>query len=364
MTRVCRVTEALRTHLEGQGYVFDLDGRGLDEKLRRLLGRDRWAAHRAAVTRYEEGWAGIADVYQSVRTVEEANLLMSRQGGVVLAVNAHVADQCLRQAPKRANILDAGCWTGGLATFLAAQRPDLRVVGADRLGPLVAAATARRTSPSLSFVSWDYGVGPLPWCGEFDVIVCALGIDFDLRLARYFPVDGSAARDCQGYAVSHAEVLGYYRNLRAVAKPGARLITVLRSPCFAHALAVVDAATDGGWALRLAESGWVEVRGERFPAFAFRAALTRRVEEGRLLGWWVRGREGDEDGDSALWRFRRLKGKEVVRVWERGYADGHAVRREVGLAEGTGYLYTAASMPFHRLQLVPASEVRTVPLEV
>ena len=295
-----------------------------------------------------------------MRCVEEANLLMSLQGRVAVEVNVHLADHCLRHAARDGRVLDVGCWSGGLSTFLAAERPDLNVVGADRLHHLVTSTSARHALPNLSFVTWDYGAGPLPGRRRFDQILCGMGIDFNQCLPRYYSLDASNGRDCQGHAVSRAEVLPHFRHWRAAAKRGARLLLVLRIPCFAHGLAIVDAASDAGWSLRLTESGWLEVADERFPALSFHAGPARRVEEENLLAWWVRGREGDEEGDAALLRYRRLGRKKVVRERGQRYADGHVVRREVGTVEGTGYALTHATTGYCRIRQIPTDQAANV----
>lgn len=272
-----------RKHLNEQGWLFGQTDCQLRDRLRRLMGSERYFQFESAAARYRDGETGIEPLYESVMTVEEANVFMSGQAEVALAVGRDLAARCICQAPQEARVLDLGCWSGSLTTFMAGHRPDVRVVGVDRVGHLVEAATAQYGHlRNARFEQWDYRAGPLRGRRKFDVIVGGCAIDFCPLLPRHYDLP---VRESQGHATSLGEAVPYFRNWRRAARDDAYLAVALRVDCFPHAVAIIDAATDAGWAISLKESDWIEVGDERLPAFTFRAAPSTRIDEEQLLDW-------------------------------------------------------------------------------
>ena len=91
------------------------------------------------------------------------------EAGADLAGEARMIDAMV---PRRARILDAGCGTGRVGSFLAAAGHD--VVGVDLDQELI--ATARRDCPGASWLVGDLAELDLPTHGVaegFDAVVCA-----------------------------------------------------------------------------------------------------------------------------------------------------------------------------------------------
>ena len=290
---------ALRLHLAEYGLRTDLTVREVNARLRGLLGRRRYAAYRAATERYDAGLAGIEEVYLAVRTLAEANLLMSLQGTVTVEANWHIADQCLKHVPRGGRVCELGCWAGSFSSFLATHRPDLQVIGVDQLDVLLFAASRDCQLPNLSFANWDYASGSAPQLGRFDALVSSFGLDFDQKVERDYWSGATSCRGSQGYAVCHREAWPYFSNWRQVAQPGAVLFAVLRVGCLGHAVAVVDAATDAGWSFDPHRSKRFGAGDKTLPLLAFVATATGRLDAEKLSGWWAGSCRGMWEGSTS-----------------------------------------------------------------
>ena len=76
-----------------------------------------------------------------------------------------------------AEILDLGCFAGGLAAKLATDFPDATVRGVDRLPKLLRACNEHYGLPNLSFLTWDYQRKKVPSLQPADLLLCVLGTD-------------------------------------------------------------------------------------------------------------------------------------------------------------------------------------------
>ena len=281
---------ALRRHLAEHGLRTDLTVREVNAQLRGLLGRRRYAAYRAAAERYDAGLAGIEEAYRAVRTLAEANLLMSLQGTVTVEANWNLADQCLQHAPRGGRVCELGCWAGSFSSFLATHRPDLQVVGVDQLDVLLDAASRDCQLPNLTFANWDYASESAPQqLGRFDMLISSFGLDFNQKVERNYGFSPTSCRGSRGHDVGYHEARPYFEHWREVAVAGAVLAVVLRVGCVGHAVAVLEAAADAGWSVQLNRSHRFQAGDEKFPLFVFAAGgdKVQQVDETAVMRWWA-----------------------------------------------------------------------------
>lgn len=132
------------------------------------------------------------------------NIWVARQAHTDTTL-APVTEALLRFAAPRAgeDVLDVGCGCGApTLDFARAVAPGGQVVGMDISGPMLAEAEARARAAGIANVNWRKEDPATAALGEYDLLVSAFGTMF------------------------FGDMVGAFANLRAAARPGARMALV------------------------------------------------------------------------------------------------------------------------------------------
>jgi len=272
MTAPKDLQRRLERHLKEEGFHLNSGPAGIERQLKCLMGSERYEDYLCGSDSRQTGDSGIASIYRTVQTKEEANLLFSHQAKVMLAASAWIGMKVIggeRHKPSR--VADMGCASGTLCGWLAKELPGTEVVGFDREDNFVKIAGG--TPGPSTFHRWDYGSTELPPEDGFDVVVTGLGIDFPDHERRSV-LGIHSNRDTPRHAFYRDKLGLVFRNWRSAAKDNARMWAVLRIPDVEMFIGIVDAAAAAGWTIDIGECSWSVTPGERMPALAFTAAAT------------------------------------------------------------------------------------------
>lgn len=350
----------VRRHLQEFGLKFGLSPQNIDKRLERLMGPQRFQDYVAVLEHSRAAGRPISDVYGLFETLEEANLVMSHQSELMMQIAHWLLSQLERVARPGLTIVDLGSWTGILTRLLAVTLPDCRVIGIDRVAPVVALASATGGPPNLQFLNWDYSrLDGKPHI-RADVLVSSLGIDFGSRIGVH-SLDVSALRQSPVYDASLAEFTPYLAGWPAIAADGASLHAILRISDIEPMLAFTDAAHKNGWSVLLADSTKiVETSQSKIPALNLLACgLTELLAEDEVLSWygWTDCQSVDYKGAQAMAIYRSLVGRTVSDRRSKTFDDGHIMSVEVGRAGTTGYLFARATTGYAELRLAGLLEI-------
>ena len=350
----------VRRQLQEFGLKFGLSAQNIDKRLERLMGRQRFQDYVAVLDHSRAAGRPISDVYGLFETLEEANLVMSHQAELILQIAHWLLSQIERVARAGLTIVDLGSWTGILTRLLAVTFPDCRVIGIDRVVPVIALASAAGGAPNVQFLNWDYSRLDGKPDIRADVLVSSLGIDFGSRLGMH-SFDVCALRHSPVYDASLAEFTAYLAAWRAIAEDGAALHAVLRLSDTESLLAFADAAHTSGWSVLLADSTRiVESQESRIPALNLVAGEpVERLAEDEVLSWygWTDYPSVDYTGAQALAIYRSLGERTVARRRSKIFDDGHTMSVEVGRAGATAYLFARATTGYGELRLAGLLEI-------
>jgi hypothetical protein len=353
----------VRRHLQEFGLKFGLSAQNIDKRLERLVGRQRFQDYVAVLDHSRAAKRPISDVYGLFETLEEANLVMSHQADLILQIAHWLLTQLKRVAQPGRTIVDLGSWTGILTRLLAVTFPDCRVIGIDRVAPVVALASAAYGAPNLQFLNWDYSSLDGKPDIRADVLVSSLGIDFGSRIGMR-NLDVCALRHSPVYNASLIEFMPYLAAWRAIAADGAALHAVLRLSDTEPMLAFADAAHANGWRLLLADSTKiVESPESRIPALNLAAGEpVEPLAEDEILSWygWTDRPSVDYAGAQAIAIYRSLGERTVALNRSKTFDDGHTMSVEVGRAGTSGYLFARATTGYAELRLAGLREINNL----
>lgn len=350
----------LAKHLAGLGYEFNAPREVILEKLRHKMGDARFQAVFAgalagsSTSRKEE-------FYTQFEDIEEANLMRSLEPGAALNAAFGLYCECASQLVAGTRVVDLGCWTGGLASFIATRHPRCAVVGVDLARNVVAACTSHYKLPNLQFRPWNYKYRGPEDIERADVLLCSMGVVHEPPHNRT-PCDPLSVRSSAEYLRQRDQALGYFAAWRSVARDGAALFAVLRLTLYPRFLAWVDAAQQAGWTPRLDRMWYVDLPDERVivPGFRFEAVPCTSLSEEAVLDRWAtfdrRGHLfGRLTGGAALAVYRTMTGKATLA--RRQYHRGKLLTQdEVGYSGGVGYVFTHNATAKYRLLLLASSK--------
>ena len=352
-----------RAHLDRLGFALGESRMQRLERLRRHIGDERLRRcielARDPVTKYGP------EICQLAPDLSAANLLRSLDGDVALEASVPLYERSVKYLRLRTRVIELGCYTGALASFIAARHPDCEVIGVDRTGPYVRAANAHYGLDNLRFVEWDYDSPKPADLPPADLLICALGIRNSAPGKYSRDADPHCLRGQDGFRREREEAASVLRNWRECATDGARLIGVLRLANYTLMLAFMDAATQSGWAPDLNVLAGVTISGEEWPVplVELEARVGGLIPEDDVLSHWMAlnsAKEGTVDvhGGAALALFRLLPDPVVLASREVSTPNGLPTREEVGTAGPWGYILLQDTRPGFRLKLIPAAAAR------
>ena len=353
---------AFAEHLASIGFELETPPDVIMKKLRQRMGEARFkeifgdgsGGHSAQA--HEQFYAKFTDLV-------EGNLMRSLDPGATLESSFQLYQCSARQLRPGAKVIELGCWTGGLASFIAKQHPQCAVVGVDLGRHIVEACTEFYNLPNLTFVHWNYRWGKPQELEPADVLLCSLGVVHQLPDNTELP-DPSAVRRSREYRIQFEHAAGYFGIWRTAAKDDALLYAVLRLRLFPRFLAWVDAAQASGWTPMLDRLWHVEIPSENtpLPGLVFQARPCERLAEQTVLDRWTwyacRSHVyAHLTGGPALAAFRKLHARSplAVRKYRR---NGVLTNDEVGVNEEVGYVFTHDASAEYRLLIVSHSRAR------
>jgi hypothetical protein len=355
---------------ESQGFMLGEKPDKIHKKLRRLMGNDRYERYLDVATAKNAGDAAQEDHYSTVQTLAEANCLMSFQSEVM--IESH---RCLLKLVKpvltpQATIVELGCWTGVFASWIAHEHPDVSVVGVDRLALMVKAAVDQGVPQNCALIAEDYSQ-PFEWpFNRADLVVSALGIDFDQVGRDMWPVDISRLRDSLSFEERKRESHRYLTAVNKMSDARAKARFILRIPTFDHYAAFVAGAEEAGWGLDplpikhlcSGEESFHVVSLERRAGFDVPASLEVLASEwgdisaataAELLS---RPTYQIFNDARSLALYLSLDKRTKTDFRDNTYDDGHTMIEEIGTWSGGEYLFARATNGFMSLQVCPAGE--------
>ena len=354
---------ALKKHLIKLGFKFGLSPEKIEERLYKMMGESRYNDYRSiADMGYEEGRTPHM-LYEFPDNKNEALMLMSLDIEPAWE-SYHAISQDLQRLPNSdVRVIDLGCGLGGLTSWIAQVLPEATVIGVDRNDKLISYAQELNKNTPADYRVWDYDDNWQSDDGLFDVMICRFGIDFDGREGRY-DIGYDSYRDTEHYRVKYEEADKYFKAWSRVANTGCNLYACLRMPHTAHGLALVDCAHANGWALKIDESRFLSVEGERFPYLRFVFDSSDAVDENCFISWWMAddlsssvSRELADD--LALQMYRSLSPKDVIKKEHVNYPDGNVLEVELGHCRVFSYVYCHTTRAYARLYMFARFEAHT-----
>ena len=341
---VKQLRDQFRSHLAGLGFHFGTSTASAVRRLAKALGPRRYQEYQRLAqeisTADDEAQNRLWDF---ARGVKEANLIRSIDGEATLATSLWLYRQCLPVLAPGMRVLELGCLTGGLASFIAANHPGCEVVGVDRLRRVIDADDAHYSLPNLRFQCWDYRQSPPDDLGRFDVLLCGLGIN-NLPGVRHTLTAGYV-RGSAGHRAHYGQALPHFESWRAAARDGAWLFAALRVTSFAQYLAFVDAARQAGWGPWPPAHCAVAVRpGDVAAGLGFVARPSPAQTEDEVLTAWLTMTLGGHElaqfqGPMAQALYRALNAKEILGLDEYVDRQGVTVKVELGVVGAFGYVF-------------------------
>lgn len=351
---------ALRQHLLHLGFVFGAPPEVVTERLNQNVGPERAAIYKDLLSNTDlKGEDRENAIYDLCEGLQEANLLRSVSTDVTLDTSYSLYEKAVPFLAPGTKVLELGCWTGGLASFIAEQHPECRVTGADRARKIIKICKALYRLRNLSFCRWDYRYHKPPEVHPADVLLCSLGTNYNCPRDVYTAFDSTSVRGADGYKCEKAEALRYFKSWQQAAKANGILFAVLRTTTFPRFLAFLDAAQEAGWAPAIDECNMVECAGNKecIPFFIFRAGHADMLDEDVALSHFTRlmsrtDKWGTVTGPAAMGVYRSLGNRRVLAKREVREQSGMLVVEELGICGPLGYLYRHNTYPHVDLTLL------------
>ena len=275
-------------HMTQLGFELEASREWVSKKFRRLLGEARFAEFKQAGAGLGSA-EGSNKVYELVRNMTEANLLRSVDPDVTADTSYHLYRLCKPHLVPGATVTELGCWTGGLASFIAALHPRCEISGVDRVAHIINLNAEGHKLPNLHFYCWDYRNPKPQEVPPGDVLLCGLGID-NTPGGDYEVPAPESIRQNSGYKRQKADAAPYFRQWRHASKEKGILYAVLRVVTFGRFIAFLDAAQEAGWTalLERCDTVVIETAGETLPCLVFEARQSARVPQQNLLALFIR----------------------------------------------------------------------------
>jgi len=151
-----RRRDPFREHFISLGFHFNWTNARIERELELLMGRSRYEQYLDLCDAVHAGRVPISCLYEFPTTMREANLLMSGQAAIVLSAARWLADRVSPRLAQSANVIELGCWTGALSSWLAKAHPRSGFVGVDRAKNVISFADANLALGNLRFIVCDY----------------------------------------------------------------------------------------------------------------------------------------------------------------------------------------------------------------
>lgn len=353
--------EAVAGHLARLGFEFGVPEAWVMQKLRHVLGPERFREFDRTISEPDLVRRETA-VPEFAQTFQEANLIRSHSTDVTL-VTTHVLYQTIRARLTRGmHVLELGCYTAPLASYIAQQHPDCKVTAVDRVERLIALNRGYYRLPNLSFHAWDYSLRKPAKIGEADLLLCSLGMvnvnngGYDLNPER-------AIREHEAYARQKDHALNYFRIWRTAVKDGADFYAILRIGTLGRLQAFFDAAVEAGWAPQFGacQQVFVKSANDMLALLVFRAEPAQPTSEEATNGLFIqlmsrRDQPHRLTGGMALEVYRSFRHRMILRERTMTTPRGIKTREEIGVAGSAGYVFLNDEQPDFTLVLLPVSE--------
>lgn len=350
------IRQQFRAHLESIGFEFHGNPEIIHQKLRQRMGEQRYSEFVKAAGGPRSAHKQ-EELYHYFQDIVEGNLMRSMDKSATLDASFSLYEQCHTRLWDDMRVLELGCWTGGLASFIATRHLTCSVVGVDFEPKIVNDCKAHYQLPNLSFQHWNYRWAKPQTLEPADVLLCSMGVVHHMP-KNTCSADPRQIRQSGEYIKQREHATGYFSLWRTAANPGATFYAALRLTLLTRFVAWIDAARDSGWRPRLDRLWNVEMAGEKhaLPGLVFEAGECDPLEEEAIVDAWTRFELKQDfyaklDGGAAFGAFRSMQQKRVLA--ERNYAPQQlATRDEVGIAGGTGYVFTSDAVSKFRLLLI------------
>jgi SAM-dependent methyltransferase len=177
----------LAQHLADFGLMHNASKTAIERQLKKLMGPDRYRKYTKVHNARLAHDATIQDLYCLVQNAAEWGALFSSQTSHFLTNGKWVTDQLQAMNTSPRTLLDFGCSTGVLTSWLAKLFPATQVIGLEREENFLSIARETNVSPNLSFEKFDYGIPathnrpPLPF-PKAQAGISTFGIDFDFGI--------------------------------------------------------------------------------------------------------------------------------------------------------------------------------------
>lgn len=351
---------ALRQHLSHLGFVFGAPPEVVVERLNQQIGPERADQYKDLLSSKDlTGEDRENAIYDFFEGLQEANLLRSVNTDVTLDTSYFLYEKAIPLLTRGAQVLELGCWTGGLVSFIAEQHPECRVTGVDRATKIIKICRTLYRVRNLSFCHWDYRYAKPPSVQAADVLLCSLGTNYNCPHDVYAAFDSTSVRGADGYACEKREAFRYFESWRQAAKDRSTLFAVLRTTTFPRFLAFLDAAQEAGWSPAIDECTVVECAGnkEYIPFFVFRTGRADILDEDVALSHFTRlmsrtDKWGTVTGPAAMGVYRSLGNRRVLAKREVREQSGGLIVEELGICGSFGYLYRHNTHPHVDLTLL------------
>lgn len=358
--------DAFRRHLSEVGFLMDQPPPVVMQELARHMGLQRFAECRQIMAGAPPGEELQSRLYDFMRDLREANLLRSLSPDVTLDTSYYLYEKAVPLLTPGKRVLELGCWTGGLVSFIAGNHPDCVVVGVDRARRILELNRAHYKLPNLRFELWDYRVAKPEALPQADVLLCSLGTNNDCPPGMYTAEDSLHVRASKGYQREKDEAFSYFVRWREAASDDAMLLSVLRVITFPRFLAFVDASQESGWTALLDRFAFVACPSnkEAILSLVFAARSAGPIHEDAILSHWMAIRAGNQQlaqlvGPSALGLYRSLGEKQVLAKRDLRNSQGLVVQEELGICGSFGYIYGQDPLPNHRLVLMSIAQAES-----
>ena len=355
--------EDFSRHLARLGFELEAPRDWIEKKFRRYLGDERFAEFQA-MGKAPPGRERQHRVYEWIRDPIEANLFRSLDAGVTVEASYNLYQKCKPLLLPGKRVIELGCWTGSLASFIAENHPQVQVVGVDRVARVIEINKTQYRSPNLDFELWDYQMPKPDSLLPADVLLCSLGIH-NIPDGYYDEPELNSLRPSKGYHRHKADAAVYFANWRQAANPGAALLAILRIVTFGRFLGFMDAAQEAGWTadLEQAEAVPVPSNNDFLPSFVFTARDSKQISEDQALAHFVRVTTlGDPYvrlvGGLALAVYRSIANKSVLLKIRHPNEAGILTYEEVGIGGAYGYVFVRDAQPQYQLLMISTKRAR------
>jgi len=350
-----------------QGFTFGQPDARIQKKLQRLMGSDRYERYLDAADARIAGHGDAHDHYSGVKTVAEANCLMSFQSTLMLQSHRCLLRLCQSHCRAGNTIVELGCWTGTFSSWMATRYPNATMIGIDRLDALIEAATDNGVPPNCTLIAADYS-RRVEWPFDpADLIVSSFGIDFDAQPVEIWPRNVLERKHSPAFETRKRESYQYFAALNSLSRPGTKARLVLRIPTFDHYSAFIAGAEHAGWRLEPCPIKDLSSGNERFPVISLERGsgeLASSSIESMAAEW--ANLSADEIADllesseyqhvkepQALALYLLLDNRKETETRTRTYDDGHTMTEVSGEWIHGEYLFARATTGYMSLQIGP-----------